>query len=112
MKKILNVFRKSFQITVLKTNIETLERDLSSLEDMLIEQGYKIARLQEDIKRMKTEFFNFGLSSELIKLCEKEIEFYGWDYVQRKLHPDFNIDIPNAKEKFDFYKKVYDNMNK
>lgn len=74
-----------------------LKSALNSLEDIRV----KLARVNEQLGYMAR--FN---------AMKREIEELGWDGICSRYHPDINIEDPAAYELFQFYRFVYDNMNR
>jgi hypothetical protein len=74
-----------------------LKRALKSLEDV----REKLIRVNDQLGYMAR--FN---------AMKREIEELGWDGICSRYHPDINVDDPGAYELFQYYKFVYDNMDR
>lgn len=47
---------------------------------------------------------------ERVQKMQKEILMIGWDGIQKKYHPDANLEEKAAPELFKMYKYIYENM--
>ena len=76
---------------------ERLQGALKTLEDV----RNKLTRVNEQMGYLAR--FN---------AMKREIQELGWDGICARYHPDINVDDPAAFELFQFYKFVYDNMDR